>query len=324
MSEQPIVAVEDVHVAYSVSARTWGARREVLVALSGVSVEIERRETLALVGESGCGKTTLGRTILRLIVPTSGRVVFDGTDIAGLRGAALRGFRRSVQTIFQDPYSSLNPRMTVGDIVAEPLRANGVQGSEREARVAELLEMVGLPPAARLRFPNAFSGGQRQRIGIARALALQPALLIADEPVSALDVSIQAQIINLLSDLKDTLGLTVLIISHDLAVVRHMADHVAVMYLGQIVEFGTRAAIFGQPLHPYTLALLSAVVAADGNGSQRRLRVSGEPPSPVRPPSGCRFHPRCPFAQPICATEAPELRTVNGRLVACHFAGEVG
>jgi oligopeptide transport system ATP-binding protein len=291
--------------------------------VDGASFDIQRGETLALVGESGCGKTTVGRTLLRLYEPTAGRVLFDGEDIASFSGERLRGFRRRAQMIFQDPYASLNPRMKVEEVIAEPLRAHGLGGrTERRARVRELLERVGLPEAAARRYPHAFSGGQRQRIGIARALALRPELVVADEPVSALDVSIQAQIVNLLSDLQDELGLTLLFIAHDLAVVRHIAARVAVMYLGRIVELGACDTLFNDARHPYTQSLLSAVPVPDPVLERRRERIvlTGDVPSPINPPAGCRFHTRCPYVMPDCRTTTPELRpTDDGRVVACHL-----
>ena len=322
-----LVDAAAVSVEFRVSARGWRGSKQRLRAVDGVSLTIDRGETVALVGESGCGKTTLGRTLLRLYDPVEGRILFDGTDIGSLRGSALLGFRRRAQMIFQDPFASLDPRMRVQDLVGEPLRAHGVRGEERRAEVARLLDLVGLPPGAARRYPHAFSGGQRQRIGIARALALSPEFVVADEPVSALDVSIQATIINLLGDLQDSLGLTLLLIAHDLAVVRHAATRVAVMYLGTIVELGSGDSILEQPLHPYTRSLLSAVPIPDPAAERTRERIvlRGDVPSPIDPPSGCRFHPRCPVAIPVCATIRPELReTENGRAVACHLVHPPG
>ncbi len=320
---QSLLEVRDLSVDFRVSARDWRARPVRLRAVDGVSFDLRRRETLALVGESGCGKTTIGRALLRLYEPSEGQVVFDGVDLATLSPADLRAFRRRAQMIFQDPYASLNPRMKVEEIVAEPLRAHGIGSrAERRARVKELLALVGLPEQAAQRFPHAFSGGQRQRIGIARALALDPDLVVADEPVSALDVSIQAQIVNLLKDVQDELGLTILFIAHDLAVVRQIAARVAVMYLGKIVELGSRDEIFESPLHPYTQSLLSAVPVPDPAVERARERIvlTGDVPSPIEPPSGCRFHTRCPFAMEQCRTVEPVLRaTGSGRLVACHL-----
>jgi oligopeptide/dipeptide ABC transporter ATP-binding protein len=311
--------------------RGLGARQEVQ-AVAGVSFTVGRGETLALVGESGCGKSTLGRAVLRLHEPTSGALRFDGVDLLAARGAALRGLRRRMQIVFQDPMASLNPRMLVADIVAEPLVVHrlGDRAAQR-ARVAELLKKVGLAPEAMARYPHEFSGGQRQRIGIARALASGPELLVADEPVSALDVSVQAQIVNLLADLQAAERLSYLFISHDLRVVRYLAHRVAVMYLGRIVELGPVAAIFARPAHPYTRALLAAVPAADPAHRRLRVLLDGDPPSPLSPPPGCAFHPRCPiYAQKRdlrCRELRPELATFaaadTAHTAACHYAGAV-
>ncbi len=320
----PLLEIDALTVEFRVSARHWRATSRRLRAVDRVSFHIQPGETLALVGESGCGKTTIGRTLLRLYEPTAGRVVFDGDDLASLSGDGLRRFRRRAQMIFQDPYASLNPRMKVEDVIAEPLRAHRVGSrAERQARVRELLALVGLPDAAAGRFPHAFSGGQRQRIGIARALALKPELVVADEPVSALDVSIQAQIVNLLKDLQDELGLTLLFIAHDLAVVRQIATRVAVMYLGQIVELGPCDTILADPRHPYTQSLLSAVPVPDPVLERLRERIvlTGDVPSTIDLPPGCRFHTRCPFAMESCRTIEPKLQaTEDGRVVACHLA----
>jgi oligopeptide transport system ATP-binding protein len=281
-------------------------------------------ETLGLVGESGCGKSTLGRLLLRLQEPTSGRIYFDGQDITDLSQSALRPFRSDMQIIFQDPYSSLNPRMTVRAALSEALRVHGMvsAGSEEEQRIAALLEQVGLRPEHMRRYPHEFSGGQRQRIGIARALAVSPRFIVADEPVSALDVSIQAQIVNLLSDLQEELGLSYLFIAHDLHVVEHVSQRVAVMYLGRVVELATSGEIYSHPRHPYTEALLSAAPEPDPTARKRRLLLEGDVPSPLDPPTGCAFHPRCPIAEKgLCDREVPGLRTLApGHDVACHLA----
>jgi oligopeptide transport system ATP-binding protein len=291
-------------------------------AVDGLSFDVRKGETLGLVGESGCGKSTAGRAILQLYRPTEGEVVFEGTDLTKIGGEKLRRMRKRMQMIFQDPYASLNPRMTVGSIVAEPLEIHKLaRGKEKRARVQELLRVCGLNPYFANRYPHEFSGGQRQRIGIARALAVNPAFIVADEPISALDVSIQAQIINLLEELQDEFQLTYLFIAHDLSVVRHISDRVAVMYLGRIVELADRDEMYLHPAHPYTKALLSAVPIPDPIIERKRERIilSGDVPTPVNPPSGCRFHTRCPIAIEVCSTVDPEWRRIGGNhWVACH------
>jgi oligopeptide transport system ATP-binding protein len=293
-------------------------------AVDGVSFDVHKGETLGLVGESGCGKSTTGRTILQLYRPTSGDVVFGDVNLVTLKGDDLRKMRRKMQMIFQDPYASLNPRMTISEIVGEPLVVHRVaSGKEVEQRVEHLLELVGLSPTFANRFPHEFSGGQRQRIGVARALALQPSFIVCDEPISALDVSIQAQVVNLLEDLQQQFGLTYLFIAHDLSMVRHISDRVAVMYLGVIVELASRDEIYHSPLHPYSQALLSAVPIPDPFAEAQRKRVilQGDVPSPTNPPSGCRFRTRCPIAKDICAQSRPDWRELKpGHFVACHFA----
>jgi oligopeptide transport system ATP-binding protein len=321
----PLLEVRDLVMHFPVGGGMFSKPAGAVKAVDGVSFSVHKGETLGLVGESGCGKTTTGRCILQLERATSGRIVFEGIDLMTLDAAALRAVRRRIQVIFQDPYSSLNPRMTVEQIIAEPLKVHGLVAhkGDRELRVRELLGQVGLLPQHGRRYPHQLSGGQRQRVGIARALAMQPSLIVCDEPVSALDVSIQAQIINLLEELQAELGLTYLFIAHDLSVVRHISDRVAVMYLGKLVELADRNALYEDPLHPYTRALLSAVPIPDPKIEAKRERtvLRGEVPSPLNPPSGCVFHPRCPIAVDRCSAEIPPLREIRpGHWAACHLA----
>ncbi len=330
----PLLTVEDLRVYFPITGGVLRRRTGWVKAVDGVDFHIDRGETLGLVGESGSGKTTIGRTIVRITEPLSGSIRLAGDDLLALRGEVLRRRRRKFQMVFQDPYSSLDPRQTVGEIIAEPLRVHDLaSGKQRTARVTELLNLVGLDPAFVVRYPHEFSGGQRQRIGIARALAVEPDLIVCDEPISALDVSIQAQVINLLEHLQAELGLTYLFIAHDLAVVRHIADRVAVMYLGKIVEVAPAAQLYKDPIHPYTIALLSAVPVPDARTerARRRIILKGDIPSPANPPSGCRFHTRCWLRErlgnpEICATTDPPMTatadTAAGQSVACHFVDE--
>ncbi|HKU06647.1 MAG TPA: dipeptide ABC transporter ATP-binding protein [Bradyrhizobium sp.] len=322
---EPLLRVEDLKVHFPVTKGIIFQRQVATVkAVDGVSFTIRRGETLGLVGESGSGKSTTGLAVLRMLTPTAGRIVFEGQDIAPHRGAELLDVRRRMQMVYQDPYGSLNPRMTIRSIVGEPLAVHGLDADRKATRekIAELIASVGLLPDMADRYPHEFSGGQRQRIGIARALALEPSLLIADEPVSALDVSIQAQVINLFMDLQERLGLTYLFIAHDLAVVRHISTRIAVMYLGRLVEIADRDELYKNPLHPYTEALMAAVPVADPEVEAKRPRtvISGEVPSALRPPPGCAFHTRCPRVMARCKTEQPQLReAAPGRAVACHL-----
>ena len=320
---QPLLEAEEVSKDFIVGRSLVPGARRIVHAVDGVSLQVWPGETLGLVGESGCGKSTLGRCLVRLYDTTSGRIRFEGMDITRLGPRELRPIRRRMQMVFQDPYASLNPRRRVADIVAEPLRVHfRLKTAAAAERVRELLRLVGLAPDHAARFPHEFSGGQRQRIGIARALALEPRLIVADEPVSALDVSIQAQIVNLFADLQERLGLTYIIIAHDLSVIRQVSNRTAVMYLGSIVETGPTEQVYTAPAHPYTQALISAVPVPEMAATMRRERIvlTGDVPSPMAPPPGCRFHPRCRYATDLCRQERPLLRPVGeGRAVACHF-----
>ncbi len=317
----PLLAVEDLKVHFPITKGLLGRRVGLVYAVDGVSFSLGKGETLGLVGESGCGKTTTGLAVLRLIEPTGGQIRFAGRDVTAMDQDQLRLLKRDIQFIFQDPYSSLDPRMTVNQIVAEPMVIHRVHTpAERRERTAFLLEKVGLTPEQGRRYPHEFSGGQRQRIGIARALSLNPDLIIGDEPVSALDVSIQAQIINLLIELQAEFGLSYIIIAHDLAVVEHLCDRIAVMYLGKVVETAPYADIYGRPKHPYTQALLSAVPVADPHAQKQRILLSGDVPSPIQPPAGCAFHPRCRFRMDHCSREVPQLKeAARGHAVACFL-----
>lgn len=321
----PLLRVRNLRKHYTSPKRWLRPAKPSIQAVDGVSFSVARGETLSLVGESGCGKTTTAKSVLRLVEPSAGSVQLDGEELLSLSAEEMRLRRRDLQIIFQDPYASLNPRLTAGDIVAEPLRNFGMgAAAERRERVQWLFSRVGLRPEAAKKFPHEFSGGQRQRLGIARALALNPKLIVCDEPVSALDVSVQAQVVNLLMDLQAELGIAYLFVAHDLAVVRHISHRVAVMYLGHIVEVADRDTLFSQPLHPYTEILLSAVPVPNPRTPARRMLLQGDPPSPANPPSGCRFHTRCPMAQAVCKEQVPELgerpsSSSGGHWVACHF-----
>ena len=323
-TNETLLHVDDLKMHFPIYRGVFRRQVGAVRAVDGVSFDVKRGETLGLVGESGCGKSTTGRTILQLYKPTGGNVIFDGTDLVTLKGEQMRQMRRKMQMIFQDPYASLNPRMTVAQLVGEPLMVhNAATGAEISERVAHLLEIVNLNPAFATRYPHEFSGGQRQRIGVARALALQPSFIICDEPISALDVSIQAQVVNLLEELQEQFNLTYLFIAHDLSMVKHISDRVAVMYLGVIVELAGRDELYAKPLHPYTQALLSAVPIPDPIADAKRERVilKGDVPSPANPPSGCRFRTRCPIAEAVCAETRPEFREIRpGHFVACFFA----
>ncbi|MCB0026961.1 MAG: dipeptide ABC transporter ATP-binding protein [Anaerolineales bacterium] len=325
--KEALVKVRDLKMHFPIRRGVFKRQVGAIQAVDGVSFDIFRGETLGLVGESGCGKSTTGRAILQLLTPTDGNVYFGDENLIGMPRAKLREARRHMQMIFQDPYASLNPRMTIGQIISEPLAIQGIGDyTSRRERVKELLELVGLNPRYVRRFPHEFSGGQRQRIGIARALSTNPTFIVADEPISALDVSVQAQVVNLLDDLKKDLGLTYLFIAHDLSMVRYISDRVAVMYLGRIVELGFRDEVYDHPLHPYSQALLSAIPVADPDIELERKRIilEGDVPSPANPPSGCRFHPRCRFATEVCQQEDPLFRELSTgdtqHWVACHHA----
>jgi oligopeptide transport system ATP-binding protein len=315
-----LLDVKDLKKYFPIRGGIFSRIRGYVQAVDGVSFHLNRGEILGLVGESGCGKTTVGRLALGLLEPTAGEVTFEGVNLAGLTKEELRRIRRDMQIIFQDPYSSLNPRMTAGDIIGEPLQIHGVaRGREKKDRVAALLETVGMDPRYARKYPHEFSGGQRQRIGVARALALNPKMIVCDEPLSALDVSIQAQVINLLEDLQARFGLTYLFIAHDLSVIKHISDRVAVMYLGKVVETAGTDELYGHPLHPYTEALLSAVPVPDPTLARKQIILKGDVPSPINPPSGCRFRTRCPYTRPVCAEREPPLVELGkGHEAACH------
>ncbi|SDN24102.1 oligopeptide transport system ATP-binding protein [Paenibacillus sp. yr247] len=318
--KQPLIEVKNLKKYFPIKKGIFSRTVNHVKAVDGLDFTIYKGETLGLVGESGCGKSTTGRTILQLLQPTEGEVLYEGRNLVSMNPGELRKIRRDMQMVFQDPYTSLDPRMTVGEIIAEPLTIHGVaHGKERDRRVEELLNVVGLSSYHAKRYAHEFSGGQRQRIGIARALALNPKLIVADEPVSALDVSIQSQVINLLQELQEQFQLTYLFIAHDLSVVRHISDRIGVMYLGRIVELADKNELFHSPKHPYTKALLSAVPIPNPLVKKERIVLQGDVPSPANPPSGCTFHPRCGECMAICRTEKPELKEVNGQFVACHL-----
>jgi len=321
-----LLSVENLSKAFRVNPERPGAPKQLLRAVDGVSFALQSGETLGLVGESGCGKSTIAKLLLRLIEPDAGTIRFDGREVTGIARRDMHVLRRDMQMIFQDPYSSLNPRMRVGEIIGEPLVIHGMSADKgSREQVLDLMRKVGLSPEHYDRYPHEFSGGQRQRIGIARTLVVQPRLVVADEPVSALDLSIQAQIVNLLQDLQEEFGLTYLFISHDLGIIEHVCDRVAVMYLGRIVEMADVEQLYLRPRHPYTEALMNAVPVPDPNRHRRRQVLAGEIPSPINPPAGCHFHPRCPYARDICRQDYPPLiEQIQGHLAACHFSSDVG
>ncbi len=323
--KQPLLSVKDLKTYFPIKKGFVNKETVYVKAVDGVTFHINKGETLGIVGESGCGKSTMGRSILRLIEPTDGSIIFDGKEITTLNKTDLRKMRSEIQIVFQDPFASLNPKMTVGSILGEALSTHhlGQSSKERKEKVKELLTIVGLSPTHIGRYPHEFSGGQRQRIGIARAIAVNPALIIADEPVSALDVSVQAQVLNLFQDLKDTLGLTYIFIAHDLSVVKHVSDRIGVMYLGKIVELADKKQLFKKPLHPYTQALMSAVPSLDPDAKKDRIILKGDVPSPSSPPSGCAFHPRCRFCKSVCESIVPrEIKISPGQFVNCHMYDE--
>ncbi|MGD2248887.1 MAG: ATP-binding cassette domain-containing protein [Candidatus Methanofastidiosia archaeon] len=318
---KPLVEVRNLKKYFSITSGVFGRQVGNIRAVDDVSFDVFPQEVLGVVGESGCGKTTLGKTILRLIEPTAGEIIFEGENVAEMGSRELKEYRKEAQMIYQDPYSSLDPRMTVHDIIAEPFDIHGgLKRKEKKSKVLSLMDEVGLAPFHIYRYPHEFSGGQRQRIGIARAIALKPKLIVADEPTSALDVSVQAKILNLMEDIQKEEGLTMMFITHDLSIVRHISDRIAVMYVGVIVELGTEGQIFEKMLHPYTEALLSAAPVADPRISRKRIILTGDVPTPSNPPEGCRFHPRCQYAQDRCVAEIPKLRNMGeGHFVACHY-----